>query len=35
MLDLARRLGFVISEVSEDPGCVRAELQLEPRPAPH
>lgn len=33
MIDLARRLGFVISELSDEPGCVRAELRLEPAAA--
>jgi GNAT superfamily N-acetyltransferase len=28
MIDLARRLGFVTTEVSEEPGCVRADLRL-------
>lgn len=30
MIDLAQRLGFVISELSEEPGCVRADRRLEP-----
>jgi len=33
MIDLARRLGFVIGDADE-PGCVRAELQLAPEPRP-
>ncbi len=33
MLDLARRLGFVISGNCDEPGCVRAELRVEPAAA--